>query len=266
MNSRALMTIPTTLVPTRYGYMHVIDQDKWVSRALRELGEHSEGEVNTIRQVLAQLRPGPEGFIIVDAGAYIGDMTLPFSQMAAHVYAFEPQPAVREILNANLEVNSCTNVTVLPYALGHECKTISFSQTDESRESPGSQNFLLEPDGDTRVEMRTLDSLDINPTIIKADVEGMEYLLLAGAQKTIARCRPFLFLEVDTVTTPGTPPWERVMQELGYVGYRVQTPFWVPNNFNHVPSDPFEGTVSFMLLGVPLVPAIRIAYAPSEAT
>ena len=239
--------------------MHTIDSDVWVSRSLRLLGEHSQGEIDTVAAILARLTPTrPEGLTIIDAGAYIGDMTIPFSRIASRVYAFEPQPEIREILQANLALNSCTNVEVFPYALGHENKEISF--TAGSDLSPGSQTLLLDSSGATRVEMRTLDSLDLHPTLLKADVEGMEFLTLVGAQQTLAKDRPFLFLETDTCEIEGAPPWDIVMRDFRYEAHKIITPFWRPNNFNGVGTDPFANTASFMLLGVPLVPIVNIQF------
>jgi FkbM family methyltransferase len=41
-----------------------------------------------------------------------------------------------------------------------------------------------------------IDQLNINPSIIKIDVEGSEYQVLMGASETISRSRPWLMIEV----------------------------------------------------------------------
>jgi FkbM family methyltransferase len=45
------------------------------------------------------------------------------------------------------------------------------------------------------VEVKTLDSFNLNPDFIKIDVEGFEHKVLVGAQKTLDRCRPILLIE-----------------------------------------------------------------------
>ena len=90
--------------------MHVIESDVWVSRSLSELGEWSESEMDVVRTVFKILRPVyPDGIEVVDAGAYIGDLTIPISKLVKKVYAFEPQQEVAYILRKNLELNNMSD-------------------------------------------------------------------------------------------------------------------------------------------------------------
>jgi FkbM family methyltransferase len=41
----------------------------------------------------------------------------------------------------------------------------------------------------------TIDSLNLNPDIVKIDVEGGDYEVLLGMTQTIRRCRPFIMVE-----------------------------------------------------------------------
>jgi FkbM family methyltransferase len=45
------------------------------------------------------------------------------------------------------------------------------------------------------VKMITIDSLNLNPDIVKIDVEGGDYDVLLGMTQTISRCRPFIMIE-----------------------------------------------------------------------
>jgi FkbM family methyltransferase len=45
------------------------------------------------------------------------------------------------------------------------------------------------------VEVRTLDSFNLHPDVIKIDVEGAELEVLKGGQNTIAQSRPTLLIE-----------------------------------------------------------------------
>ncbi|HWK44699.1 MAG TPA: FkbM family methyltransferase [Stellaceae bacterium] len=45
--------------------------------------------------------------------------------------------------------------------------------------------------------LATVDSLSVDPKIIKIDAEGFDYNVLLGSQKTIARNRPFIITEVS---------------------------------------------------------------------
>lgn len=44
-------------------------------------------------------------------------------------------------------------------------------------------------------ELKTLDSLNLNPDFIKIDVQGFEYQVLLGAEETIKRCKPIFLIE-----------------------------------------------------------------------
>jgi FkbM family methyltransferase len=227
--------------------MRVIDGDKWVSRALSELGEYSEQEFGTLRVLLSIIRRCKGTVNVIDAGAYIGDLTVPLSRVADKVIAFEPQVEVREILLHNLKENGCYNVTVLPYALGSTDCSVEYTTVADS---PGST--MMSGDGSSIAEARRLDSL-IMPTIdlLKADVEGMEVLLLAGAQELIQRDRPVLFLERDTVQPPeGMPTLKEALTILQYDQYDMNFPIWQSDNFNHAPNT-FGNTYSFMTLAIP---------------
>jgi FkbM family methyltransferase len=49
--------------------------------------------------------------------------------------------------------------------------------------------------GEQKVKMITIDSLNLNPNIMKIDVEGAEAKVLIGAKNTILRSRPIIIME-----------------------------------------------------------------------
>jgi FkbM family methyltransferase len=232
--------------------MHTIDDDPWVSRSLRELGEWSESEMDVMRITFEMLKPlYPYGIDVVDAGAYIGDLTIPIALSVKNVFAFEPQPEIRQILENNLDLNGNTNVKVMPYALGNYNGQITFTPND-ALHSPGSTQMRLDNAGSDKAEIRTLDSFDLNPQFIKADVEGMETFLLDGARATLKRSSPIIFYERDTIPTPGVPNVEDLLRELGYfVWQKLTCPIYNEHNFNKAPNT-FANYASMMGMAVPL--------------
>jgi len=232
--------------------MHTIDDDPWVSRSLRELGEWSESEMDVMRNTFKILESlYPDGIEVVEAGAYIGDMTIPISKIVKKVYAFEPQPEIRGILEKNLELNGITNVEVLPYALGHENRMITFTPNDALC-SPGSTQMSLGTDGEVEVEMRTLDSFGLRPQFIKADIEGMEIFMVNGAQETFKEAGPIFMFEVDTVPVPGAPSWDDVCRTIGYFMWqKLECPIYNPKNWKRA-MNTFANYASYMGLAVPM--------------
>ena len=52
------------------------------------------------------------------------------------------------------------------------------------------------------VPVSRLDAFDLHPSIIKIDVEGLEWDVLVGGQETINACKPVVFLELSTISLP----------------------------------------------------------------
>lgn len=234
----------TTLVETINGPMNVIEGDMWISRSLRELGEHSYLEYQFIR--MCTRMTGRKG-LCVDAGAYIGDLTIPLSRTFDKVVAFEPQAEIRGILEENLRINKVTNVDVIPYALSMDDGAEMAYETDLA--SPGS-TMMGAAAGTALARTVTLDSLNLPVDFFKADVEGMELYALHGAQETIAKHRPLLFMERDTVVTPGQQTLTEVFEILGYEAHPTAFPFFRPDNFRRAPNT-FESYAALMMFGVP---------------
>ncbi len=237
----------TSDIQTVHGPMRIINEDIWISRSLRELGEYSPSELKTMYMVLGLLSRGRYDSVVIDAGAFIGDLTIPLSRFCKKVYAFEPQEPVREILKHNLDINGITNVEVLSYALGNACETITYDSENIDVNPGGTQ---MGTEGAGSVEMVSLDSLGIDVDFLKADVEGMEIPLLAGAMNTLERTRCPLFMERDTVIHDQYRHINDILQELGYDVYPMDFPFYRADNPNRSPNT-FGHTVSHMTLAIP---------------
>jgi FkbM family methyltransferase len=223
--------------------MRVFEEDVWVSKSLRLLGEYSPGELRLLQRLVR-----PED-VVVEAGAYLGDLTVPLSRCCKQIHAFEPQEEVRELLLHNLRVNGCTNVTVYPYALGHAHAKGYYKENEPG--SPGS-TMIVDNVEDKSADVVPLDDVSLSHVdLIKGDVEGMEVLLLAGAQNTIWRHRPTLFMECDTVATPGQISLGEAYTKLQYDYNRMQFFLYERANWKGA-ENPFGLTGSFMALGTPM--------------
>lgn len=136
---------------------------------------------------------------IIDAGAFIGDSALIFSQVTmGKVHAFEPTPANYELMMKTIEMNSLHNVVPCPYALGSEKGIVTISLHGSS--STQFENSALEYYGTYDVPVITLDDYvrehDLHIGLIKADIEGAEQLLLRGAIETIKTQKPALLISI----------------------------------------------------------------------
>lgn len=139
--------------------------------------------------------------VSVDAGANRGSYTYFLSRLTKHVYAYEPNPAMRQLLKRAV----AENVTVSDVALSDSSGTAEFAVPKTSRSFGNNAGSLhvdqLESSNDNLVRFsvptRKLDDENLsNVGFIKIDVEGHEREVLLGAQQLIARDRPVLLMEI----------------------------------------------------------------------
>jgi FkbM family methyltransferase len=200
----------------RHGTMMYNVNDAFIGRSLDLYGEWCDDEVFVLGQLLSP------GDVVVDVGANIGTHAVFFAKKVTDkglVVAFEPQRLVFQTLCGNMALNGLTNVTCFCAAVGEKRSQLKFPMVDPRQ----TFNFgAVTPSGDGRgelVDVVPIDELGLpRCTLIKVDVEGMEAKVIAGAKETIARCRPALFLENDTVERS-----REVLEAVDAIGYKA---FW----------------------------------------
>lgn len=210
----------------------------------------------------------PEGGIALDVGANVGWHALLLSNLvgpAGRVLAVEPNPSVRERLEENLRANRADNVTILPFALAEEDRRAPFHGPAAELGESGSGHLLADPQAgsheDFEVEVRRADAVLTEARVerldlVKIDVEGFEWAVLAGARDSIARHRPHVFFEynADYVGRAGGDPvlFEEFFRDLGYrlfeVGRRGELPIpsgsWPGSADVWARPDPLSATAS----------------------
>ena len=125
---------------------------------------------------------------ILDLGAYDGDTIREFCQHTNNQYnkivALEPDEKNYKKLCKNTD--GMQNVTLLNMGAWDKKDTLIFSKK-------AGRNSKLSADG-VPVEVTDIDSLGIDATFIKMDIEGAELKALEGAKNTINRCKPKLYV------------------------------------------------------------------------
>lgn len=167
------------------------------------------------RQHHAELIPAlkpyiPDDAVIVDVGAHAGQFSKLFSKMApaGHIYAFEPGAYALSILKKVKAVKRLNNVTIAPYGLSDSAGEAALHTPIKNSGSLGFGLSSLSADNNNRrthatsIALTTLDLFfEQNPPqkidFIKADIEGWELNMLKGAQKTLARYRPAVMIEIN---------------------------------------------------------------------
>lgn len=137
------------------------------------------------RPLLDHIREQKFTGVAVDAGANVGNHSIWLAVVCGlTVHAFEP---VRHgDLADNVALNGLRDrVVVHPLALADRETRVAYQAKGR-----------LDPTRPGRIPAARLDSFGLGDvTVIKADVEGMEPLLLSGAEDTIRRNRPVIFAE-----------------------------------------------------------------------
>jgi FkbM family methyltransferase len=137
--------------------------------------------------------------VFVDVGANIGQHSLILSNYCKKVISFEPLPSIYHQFRQSIELNGYQNI---------ELHNLGCSNNKETREitidpvNAGGSTLLFHNNSlsNTKKEMVHLDKLDDilahqKVDVIKIDVEGYEYFVLLGAEKTLANHKPIIFIE-----------------------------------------------------------------------
>jgi FkbM family methyltransferase len=160
----------------------------WLMKAWR-----GKGERNALSFMARALRPGD---VFFDIGAWAGPYTLLAARLVrpggGWVYAFEPDPVARNLLERNIAANALSNITVLPYAV-----TDTAGHAWLGSQALGqSQSFVNSAQGVVEIDTVSLDGFchqhGVTPAIVKIDVEGAEAKVLAGGGKVLRRTRAVL--------------------------------------------------------------------------
>ena len=221
--------------------------DIWMGACLRDYREFSPGETALFRQVV---RPG---MTVVEAGANIGLHTVDLARFAhgGVVHAFEPQRLPFQTLCANAALNSLVNVVAYQEAVGDTATEVSVPDLDPSvAQNFGGLALTVEYSGRSR-PVTVLDDLNLPAChFIKADVEGMEWAALAGADKTIGRHRPILYVENDRR--------EKSSELIGLIQkYRYRL-YWHLPALVSLPNTPFSNVLSINMLCLPVEAATTL--------
>ena len=156
----------------------------------------------------------------LDIGSHLGYFAIAAAAYCTTVYAVELQRCLAPLISANIDANNFKNVFLFNVAAGQEAGTARY-QADQFSASmtvdgPGALDI---------VPMLSIDELmadveSVGP--IKIDVEGFEGSVLCGAEHTLRRGRPPLFLECHRAAERWGWSYDKILtlvESFGYVLY-----------------------------------------------
>lgn len=213
-------------IRSRYGEFHVLAAEDLISDSLRQYGEWAQCEIDLLRSFISP------GDTVVDAGAYIGTHSRAFSEQvgeSGEVFAFEPDPYSYAILLRNSHCAPLKNIRAVNLGLGStsEFRTLHIEEQQHNRASASAEGTQVADD--IRIQIQPLDMIGISKVdFMKVDVEGMELQLLIGAETTILRDRPVIFLEA--ITLQGSHGFLLWAEGHGYAAFGINVPAFNPHN------------------------------------
>jgi FkbM family methyltransferase len=211
-------------VKYRGTYMHATTIDRLVALLLWKYGIMEAYELQIARSLI---RPGMQ---VLDVGSNIGFHALEFARWAGpsgHVDAFEPAPENYAMLKRNVEASGLANVRALDLAVSNHSGEITLylnpaNRGDHRMAGTSAMRSAI------RVPATTLDeryaAAGQRVDFVKIDVQGAEYLVLAGMRQ-VFRNNPDLILLVEfspalTAATGHTP--DEFIDLLGTLNRRIQ--------------------------------------------
>ncbi|MEB3277606.1 MAG: FkbM family methyltransferase [Lyngbya sp.] len=249
----------TQIIKGRYGY-YILNIHSPIGRALQFYGEHGENELNLMREFI------PKGTTVFDVGAHQGTHTLAFARFvgeSGNVVSFEPQRAMYQIAAGTIALNELYNVRLFNWAIGDKHDIVEIPIFDYKQPGHFSGMSIKPGISGEKVIQETIDNLAYelgltqNVSLVKIDVEGMEYQVLVGAENLISEARPTIYFELHK----SNRYYSQIIQLLKKHKYKVYesiTRGFNEDNFFGYKQDRFKGGVDHNALAIP----INLNYVP----
>ena len=216
----------------RSGLQVVITPGEETSGALFVSGSYEPGSMIALERFIFP------GAVLFDIGANVGLYTLIASRhvgRSGHVYSFEPSSREQRVLQQNLALNECSNVTIIAAAVTDKpgTGTLRIAAGQHRGQNTLAQSFSHEGvqlEGDEPVELVSLDALWAaktvrRPDVVKIDAEGSELHLLRGAVVLLRDAQPVIIFEINDALLQARGASRAAVEDcltsLGYSLYRI---------------------------------------------
>jgi FkbM family methyltransferase len=176
----------------------ILPNDTWVlendqiSQWVEQEGRLDHDQ-NLLPDILKHIKPGDR---VIDAGAFIGDHTVAYSEAVGAkgmVYAFEPNPIAFRCLEHNVEGRK--NIRIWNHGLSNKTEVVPLSGNNDNAGGAYVGEHMKVAD----VQMYPLqDKFPWHADFIKIDVEGYELKVLQGAELLIKASKPIMVIEINS--------------------------------------------------------------------
>jgi FkbM family methyltransferase len=191
---------------------------------------HRKGQFYEARELALLADHVPAGATILDIGANVGNHALWLAMFtgATRIIVIEPNPLALEPLVGNVLANRMAGIidlSHLGFGLG-DSDSDGWGMKKHNRNLGATKMFS----GQGALTVRRGDAVfpQLNPDVIKIDVEGMEMAVLDGLHALIARARPVIMIEVLDIHAGAFADWAQARR------YRIETLGKEPKLTNHL--------------------------------
>ena len=134
---------------------------------------------------------------VIDAGAYLGNHSVYFSNFFKKVISFEPNPYSYELLKLNTKQKK--NIKIYNFGLSNKNSTEDFYNYEFNHGGSSVIKSKKTPYTKHRAKFCSFDKLNFKKKIdlIKIDVEGNELNVLKGMKGTIQKSSPIILFETQ---------------------------------------------------------------------
>ena len=188
----------------RYQGIHGIHMDDKIYR----YGMHEPATVRLIRHILQKQKQKGRRPVYMDVGTNTGFHLLAASGVAEEAYGFEPWDKVRERAFVNLAANDMDHVKIFDFGLSNSDGQAAFippkfnnlgvgaiAETAETKPESNDEKHMVEVP--VKTGDRIVSTYNIEPSLIKIDVEGHERSVLEGLHETINTYHPDVIFEYN---------------------------------------------------------------------
>lgn len=174
------------LAETQQGDFIVGTEDFAVGRELLTQGTYGEDEIARVKHLTTK------DSNVLFVGPHIGAIAVPISRFVKSISDVEANPITFKLLNTNIALNKCKNISTYQFAANDSNNEIEFVlgrvHSSGSKRMPVVKKYIYFFDNPTiiKVKARKLDDIfDPIFDLIFMDIEGSEYFALKGMNKIL---------------------------------------------------------------------------------
>jgi FkbM family methyltransferase len=182
-----------------FGHSILIPEcDAYIKNIIESTGEWEKNVYTAYKELLNK------DSIVIEVGAHVGTHTVEMSKLSKHVYTFEIQRFLNQLLSYNLIHNECFNVTNFLEIVGNNnsllpIEEISYDIDRVFNTGVMTVQGLNKPWGYPILQTKLDDKFSFltRCDLLKIDAEGSEVDVIKGAIKLINKTKPAVLVEFD---------------------------------------------------------------------